>query len=55
MTDQPTRIIICSCEDSMLLDADAVRAGCKGRSVATARHLCGTGLDQFRDSRPTAV
>jgi hypothetical protein len=44
MTDKP-KILICSCEDTMRLDADAVRA-CG--DVTTARHLCRAELDKFR-------
>jgi ferredoxin len=41
-------ILICSCEDTMRLDADAVRRGCGGARVTTARHLCRTEIDTFR-------
>ena len=44
MAEKP-RILICSCEDTMRLDADAVRA-CG--DVSTARHLCRAELDKFR-------
>src|SRR5690349_21293914 len=42
-------IFICSCEDTMPLDADAVRRGCRGANVKTARHLCRAEVDTFRD------
>ena len=48
MTEPDRKIILCSCEDSMQLAPDSVRAGCKGQSLTTARHLCGPELDQFR-------
>jgi hypothetical protein len=48
MADNPRNILICSCEDSMPLDADAVRRGCRGVQVSTARQLCRAELDQFR-------
>ena len=32
----------------MPLDADAVRRGCRGAEVTTARHLCRAELDRFR-------
>ena len=41
-------ILICSCEDTMPLDADAVRRGCRGAQVTTARHLCRAEVDRFR-------
>src|SRR5689334_3209849 len=43
-------ILICSCEDTMPLDADAVRRGCRGAQVATAQHLCRAEIDRFRDT-----
>jgi len=46
MADRP-QILICSCEDTMPLDADAVRRGC-GAQVATARHLCRAEIERFR-------
>ncbi len=39
MADQPRRILICSCEDTMPLDAEAVRRGCRSSQVTTARQL----------------
>src|SRR5258708_22462409 len=47
------QILICSCEDTMRLDADAVRRGCRGASVATARHLCRAEIERFRDAAAT--
>ena len=44
MAEKP-KILICSCEDTMRLDADAVR-NCG--DVTTARHLCRAELDKFR-------
>jgi ferredoxin len=43
-------ILICSCEDTMPLDADAVRRGCRGAQVETAQHLCRAEIDRFRDA-----
>jgi ferredoxin len=48
MTDRPPNIIICSCEDSMPLDVAAVRRGCRGADVATARMLCRDDLEKYR-------
>jgi ferredoxin len=48
MADQPRRILICSCEDTIPLDAEAVRRGCRSSQVTTARQLCRTELERFR-------
>ena len=48
MAERP-RILICSCEDTMPLDAEAVRHGCRG-SVLTADHLCRTEIEKFRSA-----
>jgi len=48
VADHPREILICSCEDTMPLDAEAVRRGCRGSQVTTARQLCRAELDRFR-------
>src|SRR6267143_643402 len=48
MTSSPGHVIICSCEDTMPLDAGAVRRGCRGKEVTSARQLCRSELDRFR-------
>jgi ferredoxin len=48
MTSSPGHVIICSCEDTMPLDADAVRRGCRGKEVTVARQLCRSEFDRFR-------
>ena len=48
MPDTSGNIVICSCEDTMPLDGDAVRRGCRGAKVATARHLCRAEIERFR-------
>jgi hypothetical protein len=50
MADRPQSILICSCEDTMPLDADAVRRGCAGAKVATANHLCRAQIERFRSA-----
>jgi ferredoxin len=59
MSDTPRTILICSCEDTMPLDAEAVRLGCRGSAVTTARLLCRTEFDHFRaiagESAPLTV
>jgi ferredoxin len=51
--------LICSCEDTMPLDAEAVHRGCRGSTVVTARQLCGTEIDRFhamaREGAPLTV
>ena len=58
MAERP-QILICSCEDTMPLDADAVRRGCRGAQVTTAHHLCRAEIDRFRaaaaDGEPLIV
>jgi ferredoxin len=44
----PHQFLICSCDDTMPLDAQAVRRGCRCESVTTAHQLCGSQLDRFR-------
>jgi ferredoxin len=47
MADQRT-IIVCSCEDTMPLDTDAVARGCRGASVTSAHQLCRAEIERFR-------
>ncbi len=53
MADRPHSIFICSCEDTMPLDAEAVRRGCRGADVSTARQLCRAELERFRTAAAT--
>ena len=46
-SDPARRLLICSCEGTMPLDADAIRRGCRC-DVTTATQLCGTELDRFK-------
>jgi ferredoxin len=48
MADRPRTILMCSCEDTMPLDVQAVRRGCGGSQVTTARQLCRAELDRYR-------
>src|SRR5215469_7603392 len=41
-------ILLCSCEDTMPIDASAVRKACRGAAVASGRQLCRAELDRFR-------
>jgi ferredoxin len=49
MTNPAGTIAICSCEGTMPLDEAAIRSGCPGSNVTTARHLCRAEIDRFRD------
>ena len=48
MADRPRKILMCSCEDTMSLDASAVREACISADVSTFRHLCRAETEQFR-------
>jgi len=52
-------ILLCSCEDTMPLDADAVRKACRGADVTAGRQLCRAELERFRQAmaagRPVTV
>ena len=41
-------VLICSCEDTMRLDAAAIQRGCPKSEIKSFRHLCGAELDHFR-------
>src|SRR4051812_16037520 len=47
MPDRPRTILMCSCENTMLLDVDAVQRGCRGAHVSTAQQLCRAELERF--------
>jgi ferredoxin len=47
-TERPKDIFLCSCEDTMPLEGDAVRRGCRGAEVKTAKQLCRAELERFR-------
>jgi ferredoxin len=48
MVDRPPTIVVCSCEDTIKLDAGALRSGCRGATIEMARQLCRAELDRFR-------
>src|SRR5450830_2143708 len=48
MADRPRHILICSCEDSMPLDGEAVRRVCRDSVVIEGRQLCRAELKRFR-------
>ena len=41
-------ILVCSCENTMPLDADAIGRGCRGAQVQTAHQLCRAEIERFR-------
>lgn len=48
MNDRPRTLLVCSCEDTMPLDATSIGRACKGATVKTARHLCRAEVETFR-------
>ena len=48
MADRPRSILICSCEDTMPLDGEAVSRVCRDTVVVEGRQLCRAELDRFR-------
>ncbi len=48
MADRPRNILICSCEDTMPLDAKAVQRVCRDSVVIEGRQLCRAELERFR-------
>ena len=50
MADGPRKILICSCEDTMPLDAEAVRRACRGAEVVAGRHLCRAELARVQNA-----
>src|SRR5215472_13033457 len=48
MVDRPQTIVVCSCEDTIKLDADALRRGCRGAALETARQLCRAEVERFQ-------
>src|SRR5215467_6726519 len=48
-------IILCSCEDTMPLDTEAVRHGCRGANIETARQLCRAEITHFHAIVATGV
>ena len=59
MSLRPRTILLCSCDDTMSLDAPRVGRVCRGATVATAHQLCRAELERFRaaaaDGAPLTV
>jgi ferredoxin len=48
MAERPRNILICSCDDTMPLDGEAVVRVCRGADVVEGRQLCRAELERFR-------
>jgi ferredoxin len=48
MADKPRKILACSCDDSMMLDGEALRRACRGAEIHTGRQLCRAEAERFR-------
>src|SRR5829696_2646062 len=49
MSAAASRLLICSCEKTMPLDAEAIGRGCTAR-LTQANQLCGLDLDRFKEA-----
>src|SRR3981081_1469602 len=58
MSAAPSHLLICSCEKTMPLDAEAIGRGCPAR-ITQANQLCGLELERFKqalaDGAPVTV
>src|SRR5260370_33824257 len=45
---EPHTLLVCSCDDTMPLDAGALARGCAGMKISSGRQLCRAVLDRFR-------
>jgi ferredoxin len=41
-------VMVCSCQDTMQLDASAIERGCRGAKIEVARELCRGEVERFR-------
>jgi ferredoxin len=48
VAERPRTILLCSCDDTMSLDIDAVRRGCRGASLESGHQLCRAELARAR-------
>ena len=48
MADLPRKILVCSCEDTMPLDAETLRRGCRRSEISSAHQLCRAEIERFR-------
>jgi ferredoxin len=47
MADKPQKILVCSCDDSMALDGEALRRACKGADLQTGKQFCRAEAERF--------
>ena len=50
MAHPPQKILMCSCEDTMRLDAAAIERGCRNSEIKSFRHLCRAEIERFRNA-----
>lgn len=48
MAERPQTVLLCSCDDTIPLDAGAVRRGCPSAKIETAGQLCRAEIERFR-------
>jgi ferredoxin len=48
MAERPRNVLICSCDDTMPLDSEAVKRVCRSADVVEGRQLCRAELERFR-------
>jgi ferredoxin len=48
MAERPRKVLICSCDDTMVLDGAAVGRACRNAEVIEGRQLCRAELERFR-------
>lgn len=48
MAEDKRRVVVCSCEDTMPLDLDTLRVGCRGADVISGRQFCRAELERFK-------
>lgn len=48
MAEDKRQIVVCSCEDTMPLDINALQRTCRGSDLTSGRQLCRSELDRFR-------
>jgi ferredoxin len=55
MAERPRKILICTCEDTIPLDADAVRRVCRGADITEGRQFCRAEIESFRSAAATGA
>jgi ferredoxin len=48
MAERPRKVLVCSCEDTMRLDPETLRRGCRGAELSSGHQLCRAQIEQFR-------